>query len=66
MFSLSFLIIMHVVHSNSGTVAGVYVGMEHGMERIRGTRDWVISKSSTKFDSSSKLAILLFSSAYVD
>ncbi|XP_039136531.1 LOW QUALITY PROTEIN: outer envelope pore protein 16, chloroplastic-like [Dioscorea cayenensis subsp. rotundata] len=23
-----------------GTVAGVYVGMEHGMERIRGTRDW--------------------------
>ncbi|KAB1226008.1 Outer envelope pore protein 16, chloroplastic [Morella rubra] len=23
-----------------GTVAGVYVGMEYGMERIRGTRDW--------------------------
>ncbi|XP_020244870.1 outer envelope pore protein 16, chloroplastic [Asparagus officinalis] len=23
-----------------GAVAGVYVGMEHGMERIRGTRDW--------------------------
>ncbi|OVA05916.1 Mitochondrial inner membrane translocase subunit Tim17/Tim22/Tim23/peroxisomal protein PMP24 [Macleaya cordata] len=22
------------------TVAGVYVGMEYGMERIRGTRDW--------------------------
>lgn len=24
-----------------GTVAGVYVGMEYGVERIRGTRDWV-------------------------
>ncbi|KAH7550048.1 hypothetical protein ACOSP7_024839 [Xanthoceras sorbifolium] len=23
-----------------GTVAGVYVGMEYGMQRIRGTRDW--------------------------
>ena len=23
-----------------GTVAGVYVGMEYGMERIRGTSDW--------------------------
>ncbi|KAL6340976.1 hypothetical protein AAG906_032088 [Vitis piasezkii] len=23
-----------------GTVAGVYVGMEYGAERIRGTRDW--------------------------
>ncbi|KAK6926968.1 hypothetical protein RJ641_008687 [Dillenia turbinata] len=23
-----------------GTVAGVYTGMEYGMERIRGTRDW--------------------------
>ncbi|KAL6979190.1 Outer envelope pore protein 16, chloroplastic [Sarracenia purpurea var. burkii] len=23
-----------------GTIAGVYVGMEYGMERIRGTRDW--------------------------
>ncbi|CAI9778768.1 unnamed protein product [Fraxinus pennsylvanica] len=23
-----------------GTVAGVYVGMEYGFERIRGTRDW--------------------------
>ncbi|WCJ20586.1 Outer envelope pore protein 16-1 chloroplastic [Euphorbia peplus] len=23
-----------------GSVAGVYVGMEYGMERIRGTRDW--------------------------
>ncbi|KAK1265727.1 hypothetical protein QJS04_geneDACA011262 [Acorus gramineus] len=23
-----------------GTVAGVYVGMEYGMERIRGTYDW--------------------------
>ncbi|KAJ0962385.1 hypothetical protein J5N97_030213 [Dioscorea zingiberensis] len=23
-----------------GTVAGVYVGMEYGMERIRGRRDW--------------------------
>ncbi|XP_040865343.1 outer envelope pore protein 16, chloroplastic-like isoform X2 [Glycine max] len=25
-----------------GTIAGVYVGMEYGVERIRGTRDWVI------------------------
>ncbi|KAG7019193.1 Outer envelope pore protein 16, chloroplastic [Cucurbita argyrosperma subsp. argyrosperma] len=24
----------------SGTVAGVYVGMEYGVERIRGRRDW--------------------------
>ncbi|KAL7247509.1 hypothetical protein ACSBR2_002426 [Camellia fascicularis] len=24
----------------SGTIAGVYVGMEYGMERVRGTRDW--------------------------
>ncbi|KAK0604020.1 hypothetical protein LWI29_011235 [Acer saccharum] len=23
-----------------GAVAGVYVGMEYGMERVRGTRDW--------------------------
>ncbi|KAH7862326.1 hypothetical protein Vadar_003125 [Vaccinium darrowii] len=23
-----------------GTVAGVYVGMEYGMARVRGTRDW--------------------------
>ncbi|PIN24376.1 hypothetical protein CDL12_02909 [Handroanthus impetiginosus] len=23
-----------------GTVAGVYVGMEYGVERIRGTKDW--------------------------
>ncbi|XP_051120885.1 outer envelope pore protein 16, chloroplastic [Andrographis paniculata] len=23
-----------------GTMAGVYVGMEYGVERIRGTRDW--------------------------
>ncbi|RWR95421.1 outer envelope pore protein 16, chloroplastic [Cinnamomum micranthum f. kanehirae] len=23
-----------------GTVAGVYVGMEYGAERVRGTRDW--------------------------
>ncbi|CAL5388888.1 unnamed protein product [Camellia sinensis] len=23
-----------------GTIAGVYVGMEYGMERVRGTRDW--------------------------
>lgn len=25
----------------SGSVAGVYVGTEYGIERIRGTRDWV-------------------------
>ncbi|KAJ9548278.1 hypothetical protein OSB04_020821 [Centaurea solstitialis] len=24
----------------TGTVAGVYVGMEYGLERVRGTRDW--------------------------
>ncbi|RZC78758.1 hypothetical protein C5167_002977 [Papaver somniferum] len=23
-----------------GAVAGVYVGMEYGIERVRGTRDW--------------------------
>ncbi|KAL9405139.1 hypothetical protein Peur_002111 [Populus x canadensis] len=23
-----------------GTVAGIYVGMEYGMERVRGTHDW--------------------------
>ncbi|KAK7402190.1 hypothetical protein VNO78_14247 [Psophocarpus tetragonolobus] len=23
-----------------GTIASVYVGMEYGVERIRGTRDW--------------------------
>ncbi|GJT12181.1 hypothetical protein Tco_0859223 [Tanacetum coccineum] len=23
-----------------GAVAGIYVGMEYGMERVRGTRDW--------------------------
>ncbi|XP_074588443.1 outer envelope pore protein 16, chloroplastic [Curcuma longa] len=23
-----------------GTVAGVYVGVEYGMERVRGTKDW--------------------------
>lgn len=26
-----------------GTVAGVYVGMEYGAERVRGSRDWVTS-----------------------
>ncbi|XP_057473776.1 outer envelope pore protein 16, chloroplastic-like isoform X1 [Actinidia eriantha] len=26
-----------------GTIAGVYVGMEYGAERICGTRNWVIS-----------------------
>lgn len=25
----------------TGTIAGVYVGMEYGAERLRGTRDWV-------------------------
>ncbi|KAL3611147.1 hypothetical protein D5086_002167 [Populus alba] len=25
----------------AGTVAGMYVGMEYGMERIRGTHDWL-------------------------
>lgn len=27
--------------TTAGTIAGVYVGMEYGVERIRGTRDWV-------------------------
>lgn len=27
----------------TGTVAGVYVGMEFGVEKVRGTRDWVTS-----------------------
>lgn len=26
-----------------GSVAGVYVGMEYGVGRIRGSRDWVCS-----------------------
>jgi uncharacterized protein involved in cysteine biosynthesis len=26
----------------TGTIAGVYLGVEYGVERIRGTRDWVI------------------------
>lgn len=30
----------------SGTVAGVYTGMEYGVKRIRGTSDWVISSSN--------------------
>uniref|UniRef100_A0A9I9DM37 Outer envelope pore protein 16, chloroplastic n=1 Tax=Cucumis melo TaxID=3656 RepID=A0A9I9DM37_CUCME len=25
---------------NAGAVAGAYVGMEYGVERVRGTRDW--------------------------
>ncbi|KAH1207736.1 Outer envelope pore protein 16, chloroplastic [Glycine max] len=28
------------VPCSRGTIAGVYVGMEYGVERIRGTRDW--------------------------
>ncbi|KAG9128819.1 hypothetical protein Leryth_009579 [Lithospermum erythrorhizon] len=35
-----------------GTVAGVYVGMEYGMERIRGTRDWVPSLLATESSTS--------------
>ena len=31
-----------LLFTSTGTVAGVYVGMEYGAERIRGTRDWVI------------------------
>jgi hypothetical protein len=26
---------------NAGLVAGVYAGMEYGMERVRGKNDWV-------------------------
>lgn len=26
----------------TGAIGGVYVGTEYGVERIRGTRDWVI------------------------
>ncbi|KAL6506375.1 Outer envelope pore protein 16, chloroplastic [Orobanche gracilis] len=29
-----------------GTVAGVYVGLEYGVERIRGTRDWALQKNA--------------------
>lgn len=29
------------VHACSGTVAGVYVGVEYGIQKIRGHRDWV-------------------------
>lgn len=32
-------------HIWSGSVAGVYVGTEYGIERIRGTRDWVLLRS---------------------
>ncbi|KAG6518634.1 hypothetical protein ZIOFF_022114 [Zingiber officinale] len=28
------------IHFVEGTVAGVYVGVEYGMERARGTKDW--------------------------
>ncbi|RZC88438.1 hypothetical protein C5167_016243 [Papaver somniferum] len=30
-----------VYTSADGDVAGVYVGLEYGMERVRGTRDWI-------------------------
>ncbi|PKI36435.1 hypothetical protein CRG98_043217 [Punica granatum] len=30
-----------------GTVAGVYAGMEYGVERIRGTRDWIVMDAIT-------------------
>ncbi|GMY39378.1 outer envelope pore protein 16, chloroplastic-like [Fagus crenata] len=33
-----------------GTVAGVYVGMEYGVERIRGTSDWKIHKTIQKLN----------------
>lgn len=29
------------VHACSGTVAGIYVGVEYRIEKIRGHRDWV-------------------------
>ena len=29
------------VRTCSGTVAGVYVGVEYGIDKIRGHRDWV-------------------------
>ncbi|KAF9625062.1 hypothetical protein IFM89_017865, partial [Coptis chinensis] len=32
--------------TRTGSVVGVYVGMEYGMERIRGTRDWVLQKNA--------------------
>ncbi|PIA39119.1 hypothetical protein AQUCO_02700358v1 [Aquilegia coerulea] len=41
-----------------GSVAGVYVGMEYGMERIRGTRDWVISALYFVMTSSINIYIL--------
>ncbi|XP_027109213.1 outer envelope pore protein 16, chloroplastic isoform X1 [Coffea arabica] len=31
---------VHIFISLTGTVAGVYVGLEYGVERIRGVRDW--------------------------
>lgn len=31
-------------YSPTGTVAGVYVGMEYGVEKVRGAKDWVCYK----------------------
>ena len=35
-----------LISYSTGTVAGVYAGMEYGVKRIRGTSDWVISSSN--------------------
>ncbi|KAF9665517.1 hypothetical protein SADUNF_Sadunf16G0131000 [Salix dunnii] len=40
-FVCAVLHILRISHTEcAGTVAGLYVGMEYGMERVRGTRDW--------------------------
>ncbi|KAK1320537.1 hypothetical protein QJS10_CPA03g01618 [Acorus calamus] len=42
-----------------GSIAGVYVGMEYGMERIRGSRDWVyVSVMKSMFSQNKKNALL--------
>lgn len=41
----------------AGTVSGLYVGLEYGVERVRGTRDWVISKTTGR---SCFLHVLIF------
>lgn len=35
------LYIISVYVCSSGSIAGVYVGVEYGIDKIRGHRDWV-------------------------
>ncbi|MCO5607285.1 hypothetical protein L7F22_061478 [Adiantum nelumboides] len=38
--ALGLFCIQRVVTVNLGVVAGIYSGMEYGMEKVRGKRDW--------------------------